>query len=114
MTGNMRGQPESSLILSRHDAGAGGRTYRTSRKGPNGMPVALTGFWKNESEFVLAYKEIAGANTFRIGHSFEGENVTVGIHDRTGYHTQSIKWWLTGQCWQTKYIRWELPTMNRL
>lgn len=59
-------------------------TIRVSPGDRFGLPIAMKGYWETDTAFVVSYDEIANINNWRIGMTFEGDNVTVHMQEGTG------------------------------
>ncbi|HFF3758893.1 serine hydrolase domain-containing protein [Stenotrophomonas forensis] len=58
-------------------------TPRVSPDGNFGLPVAVSGRWESNSTFVFDYNEIGNINAYRFRLTFSGDDVDVGVSERS-------------------------------
>jgi hypothetical protein len=57
---------------------------RLSPGGRFGLPVAVSGVWRNDSTFVLDYDEVANINRYTLTLGFSGDRLDAEMTEHTG------------------------------
>jgi len=57
---------------------------RLSPSGRFGLPVALQGWWENNSTFVFDYDEVANINSYRFRLTFVRDDVSIELSEKSG------------------------------
>jgi hypothetical protein len=56
---------------------------RISRGGRIGLQVGLKEYWESRRDFLLDYDEIANINNYRFRFSFDLDEITIQVKERT-------------------------------
>lgn len=85
-----------SLIITRQEKtytmaiGLNGQ-YKISENGPNNLPVAIKGDFKENNRIIILYSEISGTNHLKLETAFKGRSLNIKVDDPSGHFTGVIE-----------------------